>query len=103
MAGRRRQSARDALYCETIDGALQRLMRLPWDATSPVEVRFPVEVAVQVLAVSPAVDGVIAGVAAWTRAREIGAVTPDPVATTGLLIFRPALRHRAEHRAGSWR
>ena len=82
-------AARDALYYEMRDGALKRLMRLPWDATSPVEVRFPVEGAVQVLAVSPAVDGVIAGVAAWTRAREIYAVTPGAVANTGLQPLGP--------------
>ena len=84
VAGRRRRSARDALYCEPRDGALKRLIRLPWDATSPVEVRIPVDGAVQVLAVSPAVDGVIAGVAAWTQAREMYAATPDPLAATGL-------------------
>ena len=82
-------AARDALYYETRDGALKRLMRLAWDAPTPVEVRFPVEGAVQVLAVSPAVDGVIAGVAAWTRAREIYAVTPDKVANTGLQPLGP--------------
>jgi len=82
-------AARDALYYETRDGALKRLMRMPWNAKSPVEVRFPVEGAVQVLGVSPDVDGVIAAVGAWTRAREIYAVAPDKVTNTGLQPLGP--------------
>ena len=68
---------------------MKPLIRPPWDATPPVAVRLPVEGAVPVLAVSPAVDGAIACVAAWTQAREIYAVTPDPLATTGLQPLGP--------------
>jgi prolyl oligopeptidase len=70
-------AARDALYYETREGAVKRLMRMPWSAKAAEPVRFPVEGTAEVLSAAPDVEGVIAGVAAWTRAREIYAVAAD--------------------------
>ena len=82
--------AADGLYFETREGAVKRLQRLPWGATAPLEVRFPVEGTATILSAAPDVEGVIAGVAAWTRAREIHAVAADgTVRNTGLQPLGP--------------
>lgn len=83
-------AARDALYFDTRDGALKRLKRLPWGAKNATDVRFPVEGAVNVYSASTDVDGVLAGVAAWTRALEIYQVAADGTVTnTGLQPLGP--------------
>ena len=83
-------AARDALYYDTREGALKRLKRLPWGAKTATDVRFPVEGAVNVYSASTDVDGVLAGVAAWTRALEIYDVAADgKVTNTGLQPLGP--------------
>jgi prolyl oligopeptidase len=78
-------AARDGLYYETREGAITRLKRVAWDAKVAHDVRFPVEGATGILSASPDIDGVVASVSAWTRAREIYAVAPDgKVTNTGL-------------------
>ena len=83
-------AARDALYFDTREGALKRLKRLAWGSKTATDVRFPVEGAVNVYSASTDVDGVLAGVAAWTRALEIYAVAADgKVTNTGLQPLGP--------------
>lgn len=78
-------AARDALYYETREGAIKRLKRIAWDDARAQEVRFPIEGAVEILTASPQIDGVVAGLSAWTRAREIYAVDREGRSTnTGL-------------------
>ena len=78
-------AARDALYYESRDGAVKRLMRLAWGAKEATEVRFAVEGAASLLSTAPVVDGAIVGVTAWTRGREIYAVDGSGrAANTGL-------------------
>ena len=83
-------AARDALYFETRDGALKKLKRLPWGARAVQDVTFPIEGAVDIVDAAPDKDGVIAGMAAWTRAREIYEVKRDgKVVNTGLQPLGP--------------
>jgi prolyl oligopeptidase len=78
-------AARDGLYFETREGAITRLKRLAWNGKAAEDVRFPIEGATGIVSASPDIDGVIAGLSAWTRAREIYAVAPDGKAVnTGL-------------------
>lgn len=75
----------DALYFETREGAVKQLHRLSWRANAPAVVHFPVEGTATILSAAADIDGVVAGVAAWTRAREIYAVAADgTVHNTGL-------------------
>lgn len=84
------QAAADALYFETREGAVKRLQRLPWGAKTALEVRFPNEGTASILSGATDVDGVIAGLAAWTRALEIHAVAADGrVLNTGLQPLGP--------------
>ena len=83
-------AARDALYFDTRDGALKRLKRLAWGAKAATDIRFPVEGSVNVFSASTDVDGVLVGVAAWTRALEIYDVAPGGnVRNTGLQPLGP--------------
>jgi prolyl oligopeptidase len=83
-------AARDALYYDTREGALKRLKRLAWGKRTATDVRFPVEGAVNVYSASTDVEGVLAGVAAWTRALEIYEVSADgKVKNTGLQPLGP--------------
>ena len=78
-------AARDALYYESRDGAVKLLKRLPWGAQVATEVRFPVSGAASLVSATPAADGAIATLRAWTRATEIFAVDGAGKATnTGL-------------------
>lgn len=78
-------AARDGLYFESRDGAVKRLKRLAWGAPEATEIKFPLEGAANLLAASPANDGAIISLSAWTRAREIYAVDAGAKATnTGL-------------------
>lgn len=78
-------AARDALYYESRDGAVKLLKRLPWGAPEASEVRFPVSGAASIVSATPAADGAIATLRAWTRATEIFAVDGTGKATnTGL-------------------
>ena len=84
------EAAADALYLEAREGAVKRLQRLPWGAKTALEVRFPTEGTATILSAATDVDGVIAGVAAWTRALEIHAVAADgSVLNTGLQPLGP--------------
>ncbi len=84
------EAAADALYFEAREGAIKRLQRLPWGAKTAVGVRFPAEGTASILSAAADVEGVIAGVAAWTRAREIHAVGADgSVVNTGLQALGP--------------
>src|SRR5258708_26642677 len=83
-------AASDALYFEPRDGAAQRLKRLAWKATQPVELRLPLEGAASIMSASPDVAGALVSLAAWTRAREIFAVDAAGHAkNTGLQPLRP--------------
>jgi prolyl oligopeptidase len=78
-------AARDALYYESRDGAVKLLKRLPWGAKEASEVGFPVSGAASIVSATPAADGAIATLRAWTRATEIFAVDGTGKATnTGL-------------------
>jgi prolyl oligopeptidase len=78
-------AARDALYFESRDGAVKRLKRLAWGEREATEVAFPVEGAASLLSASPAADGAMVSLRAWTRATEIFAVDGQGKATnTGL-------------------
>jgi prolyl oligopeptidase len=78
-------AARDGLYFEARDGAVKRLKRLPWGAGGATEVGFPVEGAASILSATPAADGAMASLRAWTRATEIFAVdATGKAANTGL-------------------
>jgi prolyl oligopeptidase len=70
-------AARDGLYFVVREGALKSLRKLAWTSKQATPVRFPIEGTTDLLAASPDIDGVIAGVSAWTRAREIYAVSAD--------------------------
>jgi prolyl oligopeptidase len=78
-------AARDGLYFEARDGAVKRLKRLAWDGREATEVVFPVEGAASLLSATPAADGAMVSLRAWTRATEIFAVDAAGKATnTGL-------------------
>jgi prolyl oligopeptidase len=78
-------AARDGLYFESRDGAVKLLKRLPWGASAAAEVRFPTSGAVNLISASPASDGAIVSLRAWSRATEIFAVDGKGIATnTGL-------------------
>jgi len=67
-------TARDALYFEARDGAVKRIKRLAWNAKAPTEVKLPLEGAASLMSASPAANGAIVSLAAWTRAQEIFSV-----------------------------
>ena len=67
-------AAKDGLYFEARDGAVKRMMRLPWAKPAVHEVLLPIEGSASLLSARPDVDGAILGLAAWTRARQIYAV-----------------------------
>jgi prolyl oligopeptidase len=67
-------AAKDALYLEVRDGAVKRLMRRSWDKAKLQEVRLPLEGAASIMAARPDVEGVVLGLSAWTRARQVYAV-----------------------------
>ena len=82
--------SRDALYFETRDGALKKLKRVRWGGKKVEDIRFPVEGAVDILSAGTDNEGVVAGVAAWTRAREIYGVNAiGTVFNTGLQPLGP--------------
>lgn len=83
-------AARDALYYIVRDGALKSLRKLPWGAKQAMQVRFPVEGTTNIIAAESDIDGVLAGLSAWTRAREIYSVSADgKTRNTGLQPLGP--------------
>lgn len=70
-------AARDGLYFVVREGALKSLGKLAWTSKQATPLRLPVEGTTNLLAASPDIDGVIVGVSAWTRGREIYAVAAD--------------------------
>ena len=83
-------AASDGLYITVRDGALKRLQRLAWGAKQTTEVRLPMEGAVSLQSAAPDTEGVVVGLATWTRAREIFEVAPDgKVRNTGLQPLGP--------------
>jgi prolyl oligopeptidase len=82
--------ARDALYMEMRDGALKRLKRLRWNAKEVEDVKLPLQGAASLLSTDADLDGTVIGLAAWTRANEIYAVSQDgAVRNTGLQPLGP--------------
>jgi prolyl oligopeptidase len=78
-------AAKDGLYIEARDGTVKRLMRRAWGAQNALDVKLPLEGTVGILAARQDVDGAIVGLSAWTRAREIHAVSrAGKVTNTGL-------------------
>jgi prolyl oligopeptidase len=78
-------AAKDGLYIEARDGTVKRLMRRAWGGQNAQDVKLPLEGNASIMAARPDVDGVIVGLAAWTRAREIHAVNRSgKVTNTGL-------------------
>jgi prolyl oligopeptidase len=83
-------AAKDGLYFEKRDGALKKLMHMEWSAKESTEVRFPVEGAATIYDATTDADGVIVGVATWTRALELFDVTPEgSTINTGLQPLGP--------------
>jgi prolyl oligopeptidase len=67
----RLETARDGLYFEARDGAVKRLMRLAWGASSATPVGGPLEGNAAIFAGRSDRDGVLFSLAAWTSARQI--------------------------------
>ena len=83
-------AARDGLYFESREGAVKRLKRLSWSQDSATEMTLPLEGAATIESASPEIDGVVASLAAWTRAREIYSVdAAGKVTNTGLQPLGP--------------
>ena len=64
-------AARDGLYFESRDGAVKRIKRLAWGERDAAEVKLPIDGAANLIAVTPAADGALAGATAWTHGYEI--------------------------------
>ena len=78
-------AAKDGLYIEARDGTVKRLTRRAWGGQNAQDVKLPLEGNASIMAARPDVDGVIVGLAAWTRAREIHSVNrAGKVTNTGL-------------------
>ena len=83
-------AAKDALYVQVRDGTITRLKRLPWNATSPVDVKLPLDGATRLISVRPDLDGAIFSLTGWQRAREIYAINAKGAVTnTGLQPLGP--------------
>jgi prolyl oligopeptidase len=78
-------AARDGLYMEVRDGAVKRLKRSPWNRAAATAFALPDGGSIGVMSASPEIDGVVASVDSWTRAREIFAAEPSgKLVNTGL-------------------
>ena len=83
-------AARDGLYLEMREGAVKDLVRLDWSAAAPARPeKLPIAGSVSILDADPAIDGVLVGVSAWTRAREIHLASARRVVNTGLQPLGP--------------
>lgn len=83
-------AAKDALYVQVRDGTITRLKRLPWNATSPVDVKLPLDGATRLISVRSDLDGAIFSLTGWQRAREIYAIdAKGAVTNTGLQPLGP--------------
>jgi len=67
-------AARDGLYFESRDGPLKKVKRLAWNKAVVDDIALPLEGSASVIWATPAADGAIVSLAAWTRAREFYAV-----------------------------
>ncbi|MEJ2009735.1 MAG: prolyl oligopeptidase family serine peptidase [Acidobacteriota bacterium] len=70
-------AAQDALYVQLMDGALSRLLRVPYGPHPKVEqVPLPFDGAIRGMSTDPRVPGALLSMSSWTRAREIYAYNP---------------------------
>ena len=61
------QAAGDALYVQKLDGGLGKLWRLPYEGSTPTEIRLPFESAIQEIFVNPTEPGIFVRLASWTK------------------------------------
>ena len=78
-------AAQDALYVQSLDGGIGRLMRIPYGG-QPEAVPLPFNGTVSVAASDPRVPGVLLDMTSWTRADKIYAYDPGTkeITNTGL-------------------
>ena len=60
-------TARDALYIQTLDGGLGRILRLPWNATAAQPVQLPYEGAINAFSTTLFRDGALFSLESWTH------------------------------------
>jgi prolyl oligopeptidase len=74
-------AAADALYVQSLDGGIGRLLRVPY-GSKPEAVALPFNGAVNLSATDPRVPGTLLAMTSWTRAMAIYAYDPESKQTT---------------------
>ena len=75
----------EGVYVKVRDGNVNRLLRLDWSGSQPVEVKLPLLGSFQMAAARADLPGLLVDLQGWTQARQIYAVSPlGSVTNTGL-------------------
>ena len=80
--------AKDALYVETLDGGVARILRATHDGKSVEPLPLPIQGSVRTLAADPAAEGVIFALTGWTASPALYSFSPKrkvPVEDTRLV------------------
>jgi prolyl oligopeptidase len=83
-------AASDALYAVVRDGAVSRLLRIPYRAgAKPERIALPLQGSVNLFLLDPRLPGAVFGLTTWTRAERIYVYDPKTKTTTDTKL-RPA-------------